>query len=101
MQAEARLAEAEAALAGLAGARDILDRLRDAVAVAQVDRKERSERPMLYTVPQAATALALSESKVVKMVARGELGSVLIGAARRIPATTIDAYLDALMAGAA
>jgi len=98
LQAEARITDAEAALAGLAGARALLDQLRDAVAQVTDARANHFERPRLYTVAQAAAALALSESKVVKMVGSGELASVKIGAARRIPAVVIDAYLDGLAA---
>lgn len=101
-QAEQRITDAEAALAGLAGARELLDRLRDVVAQAQADQHERTERPRLYTVPDAARTLRISESKVVKLLASGELASIKVGAARRITAVALDAYLDRLvLAGAA
>ncbi|MDQ2839382.1 MAG: helix-turn-helix domain-containing protein [Actinomycetota bacterium] len=85
-ETEQRIAVVEAALAGLSGTRDLLDRLSSAVAAAQVSR-HRAERPVLYTVTDAARLLALSRSRVHKLVATGEVGSVRIGAARRIPAS--------------
>lgn len=94
-ETEQRIAVVEAALAGLSGTRDLLDRLSSAVATAQGSRHP-AERPVLYTVADAARLLALSTSKVHKLVATGELGSVRIGAARRIPASAIDAYLSRL-----
>jgi excisionase family DNA binding protein len=51
------------------------------------------DEPLAYRVPEAAEKLALGTSKVHELIARGDLGSVLIDGARRIPADELRAYL--------
>lgn len=97
-QVEARISEAEAALAGLAGAQDLLSHLADAVADGQGQTKAaRSGRPDLYNVEDAAWALSL----VRRLIARGELGWVKVGAAVRVPAPALARYLADLAEPAA
>jgi excisionase family DNA binding protein len=55
----------------------------------------------LYTVPQVAVMMNLSESKVWQMVRSGELDSVKIGWSRRVVAASVDAYIKRLANGRA
>jgi excisionase family DNA binding protein len=56
---------------------------------------------LLLTVEESAQALRLSRTHVYDLLARGELASVKIGRARRIPAQALDEYVDRLRADAA
>ena len=49
----------------------------------------------LLTVAEAATILRLGRTLVYELVLRGELASVKIGRARRIPVSAIDAFIRA------
>jgi excisionase family DNA binding protein len=52
--------------------------------------------PRLLNIAQAAEALSLGKSTVNALVASGEIGSVKIGSARRVPVEEIDAYVARL-----
>lgn len=53
---------------------------------------------LLLTVPEAADALGLGRSVVYDLLLRGQLPSVKIGRARRIPLTALEAFVhDRLM----
>ena len=49
------------------------------------DKETQATPKLLLRVPEAAEALALSRAKVYQMLASGQLKSVKIGAATRIP----------------
>lgn len=51
---------------------------------------------LLYRVPEAAESLGLSRAMVNRLIARGELASVRIGAARRIPEDELRRYVERL-----
>ena len=50
--------------------------------------------PKLLTCAEAALMLGVSEGKVRAMVSAGEIGSLTIGASRRIPVEAVDAYVS-------
>lgn len=52
--------------------------------------------PLLYTRAEAQTKLGLGRSTVDKLIRSGELRSVKIGRARRIPADALAEYLHTL-----
>lgn len=52
--------------------------------------------PMLYRVPEAAALLSIGRSKMWELVARGEIRSVKIDGARRIPAAALSDYVERL-----
>jgi excisionase family DNA binding protein len=54
---------------------------------------------LLYRVPEAARLLALGQSKMWELVARGEIESVKIDGARRISRDAIQSYLARLAEG--
>lgn len=56
-----------------------------------------SER-RLYTVKEAVEQLSLGVTKTYELMARGQLESVTIGKARRIPAEALDAFIRKLRA---
>jgi excisionase family DNA binding protein len=47
----------------------------------------------LLTVPEAAAVLGLSRSLLYEMVTRGEVPSLKIGRARRIPVMALDTFI--------
>lgn len=57
-----------------------------------------SESPILLTVNEAASRLGLGKTKVYELMMRGELASVRIGAARRIPTRSLEEYVERLLA---
>lgn len=52
----------------------------------------------LYTVREAAQLLSLGQTLLYELISRGELQSVKIGKARRIPAAALDAFVERLRA---
>lgn len=68
-------------------------------AVSSVEAPPEIER--LYRVPEVAAILSMSVSMTWKLVWRGELRSILIGAARRVPAGAVREFLAAATAAAA
>jgi excisionase family DNA binding protein len=57
------------------------------------DEDDDEKRPILITVREAAARLGLGRTTVQSLVLRGELASLLIGRARRIPVWVIDDYM--------
>jgi excisionase family DNA binding protein len=55
----------------------------------------RSE-PLLYTIPEAATALRVSRTKLYELLDSGEIESIHIGRSRKIPAEALRTYIDRL-----
>lgn len=49
--------------------------------------------PLLLRVDEVARTLALGRTKVYELIASGELPSITIGAARRIPAEALRQWL--------
>lgn len=54
---------------------------------------------LLYRVRETARVLALGESKVWELVARGEIESLKIDGARRISRQAIERYIASLESG--
>jgi excisionase family DNA binding protein len=57
------------------------------------------QEPLLYRVRQAAAMLGLGPSKTWELIARGELESVKIDGARRVPHEAILDYVKRLRQG--
>ena len=51
---------------------------------------------LLYTVPEAAMRLGLGRSLVYELVMRGEIISIKIGRARRVPVSALDQFVARL-----
>lgn len=54
---------------------------------------------MVYRVPEAARKLAISESKMWELLARGEIESVKIDGSRRVTPGALEDYLERLAGG--
>jgi excisionase family DNA binding protein len=54
---------------------------------------------MLYRVPEAAQKLAISESKLWELLARGEIEGVKIDGSRRISHDALTGYIKRLAGG--
>ena len=52
--------------------------------------------PLLYTIPEAATALRISRTKLYELLDSGEVESVYIGRSRKIPAEALRIYVNRL-----
>lgn len=52
---------------------------------------------LLLTVPEAATALAMSRSKLYELMASGMVRSVRIDGSRRIPAEALETFVAGLL----
>jgi excisionase family DNA binding protein len=52
----------------------------------------------LLTIEQAAERLQIGRTFAYGLIQRGELASVKLGRARRVPVQAIDAYIDRLTA---
>lgn len=55
---------------------------------------------LLLTPEQAAERLSLSRTTVYELIRYGELRSVKIGRARRVPVEALDEFVERLSAGA-
>ena len=55
-----------------------------------------TEFPVLFTVPQVCRITQMSRSKIYELIASGEIPSIKIGRARRIPYTRFQEFLEAL-----
>jgi len=63
------------------------------------DRDPPSDRPMpvlLLSIPQAAKALGIGRSKLYELIADGELETVHIGRAVRLPVDAVDTFVRKL-----
>jgi excisionase family DNA binding protein len=58
-----------------------------------------SEGRLLYRPQEVARMLGLGRTNVYALMARGELSSVKVGAARRIPAADVEQFVQRLRAG--
>ena len=54
---------------------------------------------MLLTPLECAHALGLGRSKVYELLSKGELESIRIGTARRIPVSAIETFIEGLRRG--
>jgi excisionase family DNA binding protein len=52
---------------------------------------------LLLTVDEAADRLGLGRTKVYDLLRRGQLTSVRIGTARRVPAVALEEYVERLL----
>ena len=52
---------------------------------------------ILLTIPEAATALAISRSKLYELLAAGLVRSVRIDGSRRVPVEALEAYVGSLL----
>jgi excisionase family DNA binding protein len=59
------------------------------------------QTPELLTVPEAARRLSLGRATTYQLVRRGELPSVRVGRAVRVPARALDAWIAAHTTGGA
>jgi excisionase family DNA binding protein len=55
---------------------------------------------LLYKPEAAAAALGIGRSKLFELIARGELETVRIGRARRVPTQALELYVARLRSGA-
>jgi excisionase family DNA binding protein len=53
---------------------------------------------LLYKPPEAARALGISIAYLYELLAEGQIESLKIGASRRIPAASIQQFIDAKLA---
>jgi excisionase family DNA binding protein len=58
-----------------------------------------TEGRLLYRPQEVARMLGLGRTKIYALMARGELSSVKVGAARRIPAADVEQYVQRLRSG--
>lgn len=56
---------------------------------------------LLLTVPEAATALGISRSKLYELLKAGAIPSLRIDGSRRVPYRALTAYVDQLLEEAA
>jgi excisionase family DNA binding protein len=56
---------------------------------------------LLLTVPEAATALGISRSKLYELIKAGAIASLRIDGSRRVPYRALTAYVDQLVKEAA
>lgn len=57
-----------------------------------------AEGKMLLKPQEAADELGISRARLYQLLAAGEIGSVKIGASRRVPLADLDAYVQRLRA---
>ena len=57
-----------------------------------------AKQPLLLTLKEAGEALRLGRAKLYELMAAGELRSVKIGGARRIPVSALQEFVDRLEA---
>ncbi len=65
-------------------------------AVAQVGASGTIDTAAMVSVPEAAHRLGLGQTKVKKLIASGELRSVLVEGRRLVPVSAITAYVEEL-----
>ncbi|MGV9805555.1 helix-turn-helix domain-containing protein [Micromonospora chersina] len=57
--------------------------------------------PLLYKTTEAAMRLGCGKTTLYQLIMSGELESVTVGRARRIPAAALEAYVERLRRAAA
>jgi excisionase family DNA binding protein len=70
-------------------------------SAASEEKRMNTEDRMLYNVNEVASRLGIANSTVRAMLADGRIKSVKIGDRRLVPAETLRAYVDGLMAQSA
>jgi excisionase family DNA binding protein len=55
-----------------------------------------TEGRMLFRPEEAAETLGLSRARLYQLLASGQLGSVKIGASRRVPLVDLEAFVERL-----
>jgi excisionase family DNA binding protein len=63
----------------------------------RVDRRSSPLDRLLFTPEEAAAVLSVSRTKVFELIGTGKLGSVRIGASRRIPARELERFVQELI----
>lgn len=58
------------------------------------ERTEPHATPLLLTVPQAAAMLSLGRTTVYELIGSGELETVVIGRARRVPVAAVVEFVE-------
>ena len=58
------------------------------------------EQQMLMTIPEAARRLALSRSTLYRLIRQGQLRTIRVGRARRVPVTELARFTEQLVAEA-
>lgn len=62
-----------------------------------IQEKEALMSRLLLTVPEAATALGVSRSKVYELITRRSLRSLRLDGCRRVPVEALEAYIAELL----
>ena len=57
-----------------------------------------NREPLLYTIPEAATALRISRTKLYELLDSGQVESIYIGRSRKVPAEALRIFIDSLRA---
>jgi excisionase family DNA binding protein len=52
---------------------------------------------VLYRVDDAAALLSVSRSRIYELIRSGQLRTVLVGCSRRVPARSVEEYVDQLL----
>ena len=63
-----------------------------------IGKNEQALEDRMYTVDEVRDLLRLSRSKVYELLQTGELASIKIGAARRIPAKALREFVEEKLA---
>ncbi|HET6810646.1 MAG TPA: helix-turn-helix domain-containing protein [Acidimicrobiales bacterium] len=56
-------------------------------------------RSLLLPIPEVAAALGLGRTKVYELIATGQLEAVHIGRSCRVPADSVETFVERLRAG--
>jgi excisionase family DNA binding protein len=64
--------------------------------VPQILDQVSSEHVLVMDVPEAAARIGLSESKVKRLIAAGEIASISMGRRRKVPVAAVEDYLRRL-----
>jgi excisionase family DNA binding protein len=59
-----------------------------------------SDERLLYRPTEAAAMLSISRARLYQLIAHHELGSIKLGASRRIPAAELEAFVERLQSSA-
>lgn len=67
------------------------------VSHRSLDDRATTDSKLLLTIPEVAQRLSLGRSFVYQLVMRGEIRSIKVGRARRVPVTALDQFIAARM----